>query len=119
MPERQEQMSGTRSGDTVYLDGQLGFDESGQMVASNDALAQATQCFANVERALNSLGADRTHVVRLVCYLADIGSLASYQQARRAFLGTVRPAVTTVVVAGLAHPEALMEIEATAVVGTP
>jgi enamine deaminase RidA (YjgF/YER057c/UK114 family) len=116
MHGQQEEAPGARVGDVVYLDGQLGYDETGQMVASNDPPAQAAQCFANVERALHSFGTHQRHVVRLVCYLTDLSHLAAYQQARQAFLGTVRPAVTTVVVAGLAHPDALMEIEATAVV---
>jgi enamine deaminase RidA (YjgF/YER057c/UK114 family) len=107
---------GVRAGATVLLDGQLGFDDTGEMVASTDPMAQASQCFANVDRALASFGAGRQDVVRLVCYLADLGHLGAYQRARKAFLGAVRPAVTTVVVAALAHPDALMEIEATAII---
>jgi enamine deaminase RidA (YjgF/YER057c/UK114 family) len=117
MAERDASKPGTKAGNTVFLDGQLGYDDHGRMVSRSDPLAQATQCFANVERALRSFGARQADVVRLVCYLADIGYLSSYQQARQSFLRTVRPAVTTVVVAGLAHPDALMEVEATAVIG--
>lgn len=118
MTEPADVTRGIRVGDTVYLDGQLGFADDGHQVASSDPLAQATQCFANVDRGLRSLGAHRRDIVKLVCYLADMSHLAAYQEARQRFLGSLRPAVTTVAVAALAHPEALMEIEATAVVAS-
>lgn len=117
MRAAQSRTSGVRVGNTVFLDGQLGY-EDGRMVPSCDPLAQAAQCFANVDKGLESFGASRRDVVKLVCYLADIAHLAHYQQSRKEFLGSVRVAVTTVVVAGLAHPDAIMEVEATAVIAS-
>lgn len=116
MTEQADVTRGIRVGHAVYLDGQLGLAEDGHMVASSDPLAQAMQCFANVDRGLRALGAHRRDIVRLVCYLADMSHLPAYQQARQRFLGSLRPAVTTVAVAALAHPEAFLEIEATAIV---
>jgi enamine deaminase RidA (YjgF/YER057c/UK114 family) len=103
---------------TVYVGGQNAVTAAGEMVGVDDLGAQATQVMANLQVALAAGGADLGHVVKWTVLLVDghdIGpGFAAFQQA---WGDRPDPPVITVArVAGLAHPQALVEIEATAVV---
>ncbi|MEO5696706.1 MAG: RidA family protein [Burkholderiaceae bacterium] len=112
--------AGTR---TVFVAGQAPFDASGKLVGSGDLAAQTEQVLRNIATALAAAGASFQDVGRLTIYL--VGSKgpstmeqlgAGYARAIDAIGADVAPRpVTMVVVAGLAVPEQLIEIEATAV----
>lgn len=102
-------------GSLLFLSGQIAFDRSGTLVGAGDAGAQARQCLSNIDALLRAAGATRDRVARVTVYLTRIGDRASVAGARRDYFGDHRPAATLVEVTGLAHPDALVEIEATAV----
>jgi enamine deaminase RidA (YjgF/YER057c/UK114 family) len=91
------------------------------MVGVGDVAAQTEQVMANVQTALAAGGADLGHVVRWTVYLVqgqDLGAgFAAFQRAWGD--RSDPPLVTVAVVAGLAHPQALVEVEAMAVVPLP
>jgi enamine deaminase RidA (YjgF/YER057c/UK114 family) len=104
-----------RAGDTIVLSGQVAFDDAGELVGAGDPVAQAEQCFRNIERLLEQAGASLTDVVKLTCFLADVSAYAGYAEAKlRRFPGD-GPAGTAVVVAQLLDDRLLMEVEAMAV----
>lgn len=110
---------GVQVGDTVYVAGQVAFDERGQLVGAGDPVAQADQTWANIARVLAEAGGEVADVVKVTVCLADMAHAAHEMAARTRFLdGAPHPAVTLVQVAALALPELLMEIDAIAVVGT-
>jgi enamine deaminase RidA (YjgF/YER057c/UK114 family) len=107
---------------TVYVGGQNAVTAAGEMVGLGDMGAQTDQVMANVETALAAGGADLGHVVRWTVYLVqgqDLGAgFAAFQRAW-GDRPDPPPLVTVAVVAGLAHPQALVEVEAMAVVPLP
>src|SRR5882757_10497460 len=102
----------------IYIAGQLGLDVDNKIVgAPGDFRAQAEQTFVNLKNALASVGAGFEHVVKLNNYLIDIAHLGQFREVRDRFVNTAAPpASTTIAIAGLARPGALIEIEAVAVV---
>src|SRR5919199_2592579 len=105
-----------RAGNTVYIAGQTATDEQGQVVGKGDITAQATQVFENLGKALAAVGADFSRLVKITVYLTDARFREAVTQVRSRYLGQTLPASTLVVVAGLARPDLLVEIEGIAVV---
>jgi len=101
---------------TIYIGGQNGVDETGQVVASHDAAAQAVRAVDNVETVLRAAGATLSDVVAwTVLIAADADVAAAYGAiAPRLARAGAPPLVTAARVAGLAVPGALLEISAIA-----
>jgi reactive intermediate/imine deaminase len=106
-----------KAGNTIYIAGQVAQDERGQLVGRGDITAQAQQVFENLEKALSAAGADFGDLVKMTVYVTDPRYREALRDVRSKYLGGELPASTLVVVAGLAQPEYLLEIEAVAVVG--
>jgi enamine deaminase RidA (YjgF/YER057c/UK114 family) len=103
------------TGRLVSISGQLPVDGSGALVGS-DAFTQTQQVFRNIDRALAAAGARREQLLRLTVLLTDRAGLEPFRAAREEYLGELpRPTSTLMVVAGLALPGALVEIDALAV----
>lgn len=103
-------------GRTVYIAGQVAFDSTGRVVGAGDFRAQAEQVFANLNRALTSVGASFKDVLKTTTFLTDLTQVAVLREVRARYLDpTHPPASTAVQVAGLVRPELLIEIEAVAV----
>ncbi len=103
---------------TVYVGGQDAVDASGNIIGKGDLQAQTEQVFKNIQAALAGGGAQIEHVIKWNLYVVQGQSLqegfASFQQ----FWGRRPnpPAITMAFVAGLAHPDFLLEMDAIAVV---
>jgi 2-iminobutanoate/2-iminopropanoate deaminase len=96
----------------LHVSGQVGVDQEGSTHDSPDA--QHEQAWANVLGLLRAAGMGVEHLVRVNAYLVGADQLASYRTTRDRVLGVARPASTVVMVAGLADPRWLVEIEAIA-----
>ena len=105
-----------RVGDTVYVAGQIALDPQGQLVGVGDFPAQAEQAFRNLQRVLEAAGSSLGHIVKLTTYLTRAEDVPRYREARARYLSVDPPASTLLVIAALARPEFLVEIEAIAVV---
>jgi len=105
-----------KAGNTVYIAGQIAVDHDSHVVGRGDITAQATQVFENLQRALTAAGADWSHLAKITIYATDAGFRNPITDVRRRYLGSPVPVTSTfVVVAGLALPELLVEIDAVAV----
>lgn len=104
-------------GRMVFVRGQVGQDlDTAVNVGIGDPAAQTEQAMANIERLLAEAGATLEHICKLTIYLTDPRFReAVYRTVGRRLKG-VFPVSTGVVVAGLARPEWLVEIDATAVI---
>lgn len=103
-------------GTLVYIAGQVSADVSGQLVGEGNLEAQAEQVFKNLRAALASVGASCADIVKLNSYLKDIADLPILREVRATYLNAAAlPASTTLEVPGFARPDALLEIEAVAV----
>jgi 2-iminobutanoate/2-iminopropanoate deaminase len=76
--------------------------------------AHTDRAIRNIEAILKAAGMDLGHVVRCVVYLTKIEHFAAMNSVYERFFGPLKPARTTVAVAGLPLGS-LVEIEATAV----
>jgi enamine deaminase RidA (YjgF/YER057c/UK114 family) len=107
-------------GRMVFVAGQVGWNARGEF-ESDDFVAQVEQALANVVAVLRAGGATPEDVVRMTWYVTDKAAYLARQrdvgEAYRRVIGRHFPAMTLVVVAGLLEAHALVEIEATAVVG--
>ena len=105
------------SGRTIYVAGQVAFDQSGKVVGKGDFAAQATQVFENLKLALAEVGATFENVVKVNTYVTDMAHLQTLREIRGRYYGKNAPASTLVEIGSLAHPDLMIEIEAVAVVG--
>ena len=103
-----------RAGNTVYIAGQTATDASGNLVGLGDVEAQAAQVYGNIRRALASVGADFSNLVKVNTYLTREEDIEGYRRARATHLNRDLPASTLVVISRLANPDFLIEIEAVA-----
>lgn len=105
-----------RAGNTVYLRGQVGTDFDGNLVGSGDPRAQAEQAMKNVQQLLEESGSELDHVVKITTYITDPRFREPVYREVGRWLRGVHPVSTGLVVAGLARPEWLMEIDVIAVI---
>lgn len=111
------QAQAVRVGTHVFVSGQLALDHQGEVVGADDCYAQAVRCFRNVEAILQAAGGQLSDVVKVTCYLTDVADAAAYAEARSQFLDH-STATTAVVVKKLLLPEALLELDVTAVLSS-
>jgi reactive intermediate/imine deaminase len=103
-----------RAGDTLWISGLLALDAAGSLVGDADVVAQTDQIFRHLERLLAHCDAGFENVVKVAVFLTDISARPAINEVRKRYFGDARPASTLVEVSALAHPEALVEIEAVA-----
>lgn len=100
-------------GRTVHVSGQVGIGPDG--VPEEGVAAQTRRAIANVHAVLAEAGMGPECVVSQRIYLTSPESVPGFVEAAAEFLGADPPATTMLVVAGLADPVLLVEIEAVAV----
>ncbi|MDY7110026.1 MAG: RidA family protein [Planctomycetota bacterium] len=105
-----------RIGPFIHVTGTLAADEQGRMIGIGDAYAQTVAAIGKIEQALNEAGATLEDVVRTRIFVTDIDRWKEVGRAHQESFGAVRPATTMVEVSRLFTPDALVEIEADAVV---
>jgi enamine deaminase RidA (YjgF/YER057c/UK114 family) len=106
-------------GRQVFLAGQIGWNESQQVVSSRFA-AQVRQTLQNIVVLLAQAGGRPEHLVRLTWYVTNLdeyrAELKDIGAAYREVIGRHYPVMAVVGVPGLVEREAKVEIEATAVI---
>lgn len=104
---------------TLYVGGQIGWTAE-QRFDSHDFIGQMEQCLRNIMAVVTAAGGVAEDITRLTWYVTDKAEYMARQSevgaVYRDVLGRHFPAMTMVVVAGLVEDEALLEIEATAVI---
>ena len=106
-----------RAGNLVFVRGQVGQDlETSESVGGDDPAAQAEQAMKNVKMLLEEAGSSLDHICRIQVYLVRREDRDAVYRTIGKWLKGVHPVSTGLFVAGLARPEWLMEIEATAVI---
>ena len=98
----------------LYISGMLPVNADGELVGTGDVIRQSEQVLDNVGAVLQAAGATFGDVVRVGVYVRDMADRELINTVRRRFFGDARPASTLVEVSALANPDALVEIEAVA-----
>lgn len=102
------------AGPTLYVGGQNGIDHDGQLVDGVEA--QTVQAMRNVLTVLAAAQTGPEHVAKLTIYLTAGVDLQAAFGASQSIWGEHRTAITVLVVAGLALPGALVEVDAVALI---
>lgn len=105
----------SHQGKTLYIGGQNGITAEGTVISS-DFGEQTEQALRNVLTILKSVDADQRNVVKLTIYIADGQDINQGFAAAQKVWGQYATAITVVKVAGLGLPNALVEIDAIAVI---
>ena len=103
------------AGKTLYLAGQTGTGLDGTPPTPGDPAAQARQACENIKTLLETAGGDLSSVVKLVTYIIDRAYRAPVYEVLSEYFGEHAPASTGLIVDGLASPDLLVEVDATAV----
>jgi len=104
----------TPAGRLLHVSGQVAQGPDGKTIGIGDVGRQTEAAIENLKQLLVAAGASLDDVCRVVIYLLSRDHLPPVMAARRRHFREPYPAATVVVVAGLANPEWLVEIEATA-----
>ena len=114
-PPGYSQVVDVRAGRLIFIAGQTALDRNGALVGRDDFATQADQVFRNLTAALQAVGCDASHLVKMTVFLRDMGKLGAYRECRNRFFATVTPpaapAVTLVEVSKLYGEDFLIEIE--------
>ncbi|HKR33412.1 MAG TPA: RidA family protein [Steroidobacteraceae bacterium] len=107
------------SGRQIYLAGQIGWNESQQVVSSRFAV-QVRQALQNIVVLLAQAGGRPEHLVRLTWFVTNLdeyrAELKEIGAAYRDVIGRHYPSMSVVGIAALLEQGAKVEIEATAVI---
>jgi enamine deaminase RidA (YjgF/YER057c/UK114 family) len=105
----------------AFIAGQVAADEQGELLGVGSFRDQFRYAFANLGRALEALGASFDDLAFVRGYLSRAENLPAYREERERFYAEActhsPPPTTTLVVAGLYHPDCLLEVDAVAILG--
>jgi enamine deaminase RidA (YjgF/YER057c/UK114 family) len=108
------------TGRSVFIAGQIGWDPVTSEFHARALAGQVRQALVNVVAALAAAGGQPDQITRMTWYITDQQAYAAERKDigchYREIIGRHFPAMTMVVVKALMEPQALVEIEATAVV---
>ena len=98
----------------LHISGQIGAAPDGTVAKGLEA--QFKQAFENIGTVLAAAGMAKTNLVKVTVFVTvrDLETVGIYRKARDQWMEGHAPAATYLVVAGLAHRDYLVEIEAIA-----
>ena len=106
---------GIRVNGFVFTAGQIALDPSTGNLTEGDIAAQARQVLENLKEVLKAAGSSLDQVVKATIYLKDMADFPVVNEVYAEYLGSSRPARSTVGVAELPKG-ALIEIDLVAVI---
>ena len=108
-----------RPGELLYVAGQVGIDNDGNLAGDGGIAAQTRQTYENIGRILEAAGASFSDVVEFTTYLVGRDAIQPFIEARAELFSTLfpngdYPPNTLLVIEGLVREEFLVEIKAVA-----
>jgi 2-iminobutanoate/2-iminopropanoate deaminase len=108
----------TEGGRTVWLAGVTGtVDDSGKSLA-NDFEGQARQIFKSFDATLRKAGGTLADLVQMTVFVTDVRYGEGLWQVRKDIFGDDFPGSAMVTITALANPDAKIEIQGYAVIGS-
>lgn len=103
----------------LWIAGQVSVDEKGKPLGIGDIEEQTRRVFERIRTIIESAGGSMTDIVKTTTYITDRNFRPITNKLRREYFpGPPFPCNTLVIVAGLALPEYLVEVEAEAVLAS-
>ena len=103
-----------REGDFIFVTGTLGLEPDGRLGPT--LREQTRRALEIIIAAIEILGGKASDVVRTRIYVTDIAQWREAGEVHSEYFESIRPATTMVQISKLIVPEALVEIEADAIV---
>jgi enamine deaminase RidA (YjgF/YER057c/UK114 family) len=100
-------------GRRLVISGQVGLRPDGSCAEGGEA--QVAQALQNLGAILAAHGMGPANIVKMGVFLTDRALIPAWRSQRAAFIGSHSPASTLLLVAGLADPRFVFEVEAEAV----
>lgn len=100
-----------RVGDVIYFSGALGTKPGGGGLAEGGIQGQTRQSLENIKGSAALAGVTMEDMVKCTVFLTDVKDFQGMNQVYREFFPANPPARSTVAVAGLVVPGAVIEIE--------
>lgn len=107
-----------RVGDVIEVAGTTSSGPDGEILHPGDLYLQTKQACDIILAALRDLGGKATDVVRTRAFVTDISQWEVAGRAHGEAFGAAAPASAFYEVSSLLHPDLMIEIEATAIVGS-
>jgi len=104
-----------RRGNLLFISGLTATDDDGAIVGNGDIVAQTRRIFELIGQLLAEAGGTFDDVVKTVDFITTTDDYGGTADVRREFFPNGFPAATGVVVKQLLRPDALIEIDAIAV----
>lgn len=104
-----------RSGNSVYLSGQVGLNPQTMQLVEGGIHAQLEQIMRNMKGVLTAVGGDFSHIVKLTVFLKDLNDYALVNEVMKNHFTQPYPARSVVEISALPLG-ALVEIEAISVI---
>ena len=105
-----------KAGNTIYIAGQVALTADRELVGAGDAEAQVRQTWRNIQSAVESVGGTLANVVKTTTFVTSIDHISATRKVRAdLFPDGNAPPGTIVEINRLSLPEAMVEIEAIAV----
>mgnify|MGYP001382833030 CR=1 FL=1 len=118
-PDKMTFSPAVRAGSLLFISGTTAVDENQNVVGKGDIVAQTRFILEKFGRLLEKAGASFDNIVETTEYFLTLDEYKRTADVRREFFkGPPYPAATGVLVAGLIRKDALIEIKATAVLGS-
>ncbi len=105
-----------RSGQTVFLSGQIPLDPATGALVHGDISTQAQRAFDNLKAVCEAAGGSLESVVRIGLYVTDLGDFAAVNAVMAACFSAPYPARSTIQVSALPKGAAV-EVDAVMVIG--
>jgi len=102
-----------KAGKLVFLAGQLALDENGEV--TGDFASQSRQVLERVIKGVEAAGGTIDDIVTMTIYVLDVRHGRTFTAIRHEMFGRDFPASTLVGVTNLMPPDALIEVQAMAV----
>jgi reactive intermediate/imine deaminase len=90
-----------RSGNTVYLSGQIPLNPNTMQLVGEDFATQTKQVFANLSEVAKAAGGDFSKIVKLTIYLIDLSNFSIVNDIMATYFAEPYPARATIQVSAL------------------
>lgn len=104
-----------RKGNLLFISGMTATDSQGDIVGKGDIVAQTRHIFEKMRGLLEAAGASFDDIVKTVDYITTTKGYKGTADVRREYFKNGFPAATGIVIKELLRPDALIEIDAIAV----
>ena len=105
-----------RYGEWLFISGQIPIDKDGNIVGKNDVKLQTIQVYEIIQGMLNELGYSLENIIKLTTFYVNSDDFPIIAEVRKSFFNKGHLASSSAFcVSALAHSEALVEVEAIAI----